>query len=342
MELNEILSQAPKNSIITDNLIKAYSKINSSRYKKILCSISGGADSDVILDICSKCDNDNKIEYVWFDTGIEYQATKDHLKYLEDKYGITIIPYRSKNTVPVSCLKYGQPFLSKQCSEMISRLQKHNFDFENDGTKSYEELVDKYPNCKGGLKWWCCHNERSIRLTIHNNSWLKEFMLQNPPTFRISSSCCKYAKKNVSHEIHKKNDYDLDITGIRRAEGGMRAIAYKSCFDSGEDVYDKYRPIFWYKDSDRKEYEESFDVTHSRCYTEYGFSRTGCAGCPFGGKELEYELAAIEKYEPRLYKAVNNIFKDSYEYTRQYYQFRDEMNEKYGTYQAYLRMNISA
>ena len=36
----------------------------------------------------------------------------------------------------------------------------------------------------------------------------------------------------------------------------------------------------------------------------------------------------MKKYEPKLYKAVNNIFKDSYEYTRKYREFCREMNLK--------------
>ena len=51
MELFEILEDCPKNQIIGDNLVRAYSKINNQKYKKILCSISGGSDSDVMLEI---------------------------------------------------------------------------------------------------------------------------------------------------------------------------------------------------------------------------------------------------------------------------------------------------
>ena len=40
-----------------------------------------------MLDILSKVDTEHKVIYVWFDTGIEYQATKNHLNYLEEKYG---------------------------------------------------------------------------------------------------------------------------------------------------------------------------------------------------------------------------------------------------------------
>ena len=49
--LDELLDACPRNQIIGDNLIRAWSKINSPKYKKIVCSISGGSDSDVMLDI---------------------------------------------------------------------------------------------------------------------------------------------------------------------------------------------------------------------------------------------------------------------------------------------------
>ena len=67
-------------------------------------------------------------------------------------------------------------------------------------------------------------------------------------------------------------------------------------------------------------------ITHSKCYTEYGLKRTGCAGCPFG-RDFEQELDVIANYEPKLYKAVNNIFGDSYEYTRKYREFVKRMEE---------------
>lgn len=41
-DINEILSNAPMNKVIGDNLIRAYSIINDDRYKNILCSVSGG------------------------------------------------------------------------------------------------------------------------------------------------------------------------------------------------------------------------------------------------------------------------------------------------------------
>lgn len=125
--IEELLQGCPVNSIIGDNLIRAWSKINSSKYLYILCSISGGSDSDDMLDIVYRCDKSNKVKYVWFDTGLEYSATKEHLEYLENKYDITIDSYKAIKPIPLSCKRYGQPFLSKQVSEFIQRLQKHNF-----------------------------------------------------------------------------------------------------------------------------------------------------------------------------------------------------------------------
>lgn len=298
--------------------------INNDKYdKRLVCSISGGSDSDIMLDIVYRCDKNNKVDYVWFDTGLEYQATKDHLQYLENKYNITIIKKRPKVPIPKSCKEYGQPFTSKHpVSEYMSRLQKHDFKWED---KPFEELYKEYPKCKAALQWWCNLNQ-SDRFNICRNKWLKEFIIQNHPNFKISNKCCKYAKKDLIHNLIKEYGYDLNIFGVRKAEGGIRATSYKNCFDEA-DGCDNYRPIFWYKDSDKKEYEEYYEVIHSRCYTEYDLKRTGCCDCPYG-RDFEDELDVIKKYEPKLYKAVNYIFQDSYEYTRKYREFRKMMENK--------------
>lgn len=100
MELSEIIDTCPVDEIIGDNLIIAYSKINSILYRKIVCTVSGGYDSDIVLDICVKCDKDKKIEYVWFDTGLEYEATKRHLRELEKN---TELRYKPKSEEANTC-----------------------------------------------------------------------------------------------------------------------------------------------------------------------------------------------------------------------------------------------
>ena len=76
-----------------------------------------------MLDLCEQFDESKKITYVYFDTGLEFEATKRHLNYLEERYGVTIHRVRAEKPIPVCCKIYGQPFISKQVSEWIERLQ---------------------------------------------------------------------------------------------------------------------------------------------------------------------------------------------------------------------------
>lgn len=323
MKLSEFLEISPDNHEIANAFAKTQQYL--AKCERAQCSISGGADSDVMLDIVTKADEENKVTYVFFNTGIEYEATKKHLKYLQEKYGIEIKEYKAKAPVPLACRKHGQPFLSKYISEVISRLQRHGFKWENE---PFEELYKKYPKCKSALRWWCNeHGERS-KFNINYSPYLKEFMIENPPDFIISNKCCNYAKKHVAKEALKEEACDLAMVGVRKAEGGVRGAAYKSCFsDATAKNVANFRPLFWFTNADKREYENIFDVTHSECYTKYGLDRTGCAGCPFG-KDFEKELEIIKEFEPKLYTAVNNIFGKSYEYTRKYYAYRKEAKER--------------
>lgn len=166
------------------------------------------------------------------------------------------------------------------------------------------------------------------RFSIGRNSWLKEFMIANPPNFRISNKCCDYAKKKPAKLLIQKYDADLEIIGVRKAEGGIRSASYKTCFsESRSKGCNSYRPVFWYTDGDKKVYEEFYGIRHSRCYTEYGMKRTGCVGCPYSPKVME-ELEIIRKFEPALYTAAQHIFGDSYEYTRKYREFQKMMKQK--------------
>jgi 3'-phosphoadenosine 5'-phosphosulfate sulfotransferase (PAPS reductase)/FAD synthetase len=289
-------------------------------YNNIAVSISGGSDSDIMIDMFTKCDDDKKVKYVFFNTGLEYQATKNHLDFLEKKYNIKIDREKAIKSIPTSCKQYGQPFLSKHVSEMMSRLQRHEFKWED---KSYEELIKEYPKCKSALDWWCNTKGENSTFNISRNKLLKEFIILNPPNFKISNKCCKYAKKDVGLKYNKINNIKLNVVGVRKAEGGVRATRYKNCFDKKIDSYDQYRPLFFFTDKDKLEYKNFFDVKYSDCYEVWGMKRTGCVGCPYG-RELQQELELVKQYEPKLYKAVCNVFKDSYTYTEQYYKFREE------------------
>lgn len=322
-DLFEILHTTP-NPIVADAFVITNAKLK--RYENISVSISGGSDSDIMLDMTAKLDTDKYIKYVFFDTGLEYQATKEHLEFLENKYGIKIDRVKAVKPIPMACRQYGQPFISKRVSNMIKRLQTNNFKWEDE---DFDTLYKKYPKCKVALKWWCNEWPKSKKgyesqFNINNNKWLKEFMVANPPDFKISDDCCEWAKKKPAHKYKKEHDIELSMVGVRKAEGGNRTTRYKTCFSEDIKGVAEYRPIFWFKNEDKEAYEETYDVTHSKCYSCYGLTRTGCAGCPFG-RDFEQELEVIKKYEPKLFKAVNKIFGDSYEYTRKYREFAERM-----------------
>lgn len=318
----DLLDSAPTFEIQTA-FTKGYQMI-AQVYEKISVSISGGADSDVVMDFVERIPHDSaKVRYVFFDTGMEFQATKEQLDFLEQKYGVVIHRERAVVPVPLGVRRYGQPFLAKQVSEFIERLQRHGFKWED---RPFDELYAEYPKCKAGLRWWCNAWGEGSRFNISNWACLKEFMMANPPTFKISPKCCEGAKKKTAKQFQENSDADLSVQGVRKSEGGARSTAIKSCFSQNMGAVDTYRPIFWFSQSDKEAYCEAYGVTHSRCYTEYGLPRTGCACCPFGSN-FENELKAAEQYEPKLYKAALKVFGDSYEYTRAYRKFKEEKDQ---------------
>ena len=81
VDLDELIQNAPDNFVIQNALIKCAEVIDS--HEKIMCSASGGDDSDVMLDMIIRCGGKEKTTFVFFDTGVEYQATLRHLDFFD-------------------------------------------------------------------------------------------------------------------------------------------------------------------------------------------------------------------------------------------------------------------
>lgn len=290
-----------------------------------LVSVSGGADSDVMLDLTERvrtvasCD----VEYVWLDTGLEYRATRRHVGELESRYGVRIGRRRADVTIPVCCKRHGEPFFSKYVSEMLRCLQSIRFQWEDE---PYDVLLGRYGAQTSALKWWCdawTSTDEPGWYDIGRTKWLKEFIIEHPPDFAVSAECCKHAKKRPSRAIERESGADVLMLGVRRAEGGVRA-AHKTCFDRGHGI-DTYRPLFWLTDADRAWYARRFGVTHSDCYRVWGFKRTGCVGCPLNSRH-DADLTIAGRYEPNMERAARAVFADAYEYDRQWREYRDWRN----------------
>lgn len=116
--------------------------------------ISGGADSDVMIDLCERVRQVQPMDitYDFSDTGIEYAATKEHLDYLEDRYGVKIDRTRATKSIPLCCHSYGQPFVSKMVAHHLHILQRHGFEWDD---MPLALLKAKYPDAPvSTLRWW--------------------------------------------------------------------------------------------------------------------------------------------------------------------------------------------
>lgn len=168
----------------TETIANAFEKTKRylSNHSKIVCSVSGGADSDIMLDMIYRLDTEKKVEYVFIDTGLEMQATKDHIEYLKAKYGIDIKTVRPKEPIPYAVKKYGLPFKSKIISDYMHRLQLNNFAWVD---KPFEVLLKEYPKCKTALAWWC--NKKVGQNNINSTPLLKEFLISTPPDLLLTT-----------------------------------------------------------------------------------------------------------------------------------------------------------
>lgn len=286
-------------------------------HNSICVSVSGGSDSDVIVHLIAKHFPEylSKIHFVFADTGVEYQATYEHLDYLKRRYGIEIETVRGM-PIPIAVRTYGIPFISKRVSDYLGRLLKKGFNFEEN------PFYEDYKGCRVGLRWWKNDFGEKSRFNIERNRGLKEFLINKKPNIAISCKCCEVSKKEPLKKFQKKVKADLIITGERKSEGGSRAGAHKSCFETNKGI-DRYMPL-WFWDNETKEYYKAKEgIVNSDCYEVYGMRRTGCVGCPFSLKRAE-ELEIIQKYEPKLYKACMNIFGESYRLTDEYNAFRNK------------------
>jgi 3'-phosphoadenosine 5'-phosphosulfate sulfotransferase (PAPS reductase)/FAD synthetase len=157
-DFNVLLESAPQNLSIVDTLLKARAVLG--RHRRTAVSVSGGSDSDIMLDIIEQVRPEStEIAYIFFDTGLEYAATKRHLDETEQKYGLTIERRKPRKPIPTACREYGVPFICKDVSEMLNRLQKHRFDW-NDTPE--ESTIEKYGRCASALDWYFDRRSLSV------------------------------------------------------------------------------------------------------------------------------------------------------------------------------------
>lgn len=310
-----------------------------------ICSYSGGSDSDIMIDLIERTRtlfNLPPITYVFFNTGLEMKATKDHVKAVADKYGVDVQTIRPQISIVQASRKYGIPFVSKIMSGGFEEWQKKNIPLtiadeyaaaENKQAKR-AELSKRYPHCESLINFLCCCNSEgdprpNIQLVINSSKYMLDFIKEYPPDFKVSAKCCDYCKKQPAHNIQK--GYEMIITGERRDEGGMRSVPRKDCttmcFTETSNGQFRLRPLYYVSDNDKAWYKEYYNIRYSDAYEVYGLTRTGCCGCPISYKAID-DLNKIAPYEPNVVKASWAIFGKSYEYRQKYNEYKKERMQK--------------
>lgn len=315
------------------------------QHPKAICSYSGGADSDILIDVIERTREIFSlppVKYAFFNTGLEMQATKDHVRATAEKYGVEIETFRPKVNIVTASRKYGIPFVSKIMSAGLSEWQKkgiplsiaEEYDQAEDKAAKRKELKERYPGCESVINFLCCCNSAgeprpNIQLVINSSKYMRDFIGECPPDFQISAKCCDYCKKQLAHSVQK--DYDMIITGERRAEGGMRSVPRKDntalCFTETSSGQYRLRPLYYVTDADKAWYKDYYGIRYSDAYEVYGLTRTGCCGCPISYKAVE-DLEKIRPYEPNVVKASWNIFGKSYVYRAKYNDYKKKRMEE--------------
>jgi 3'-phosphoadenosine 5'-phosphosulfate sulfotransferase (PAPS reductase)/FAD synthetase len=310
-----------------------------TEHPNAICSYSGGSDSDIMLHMIEtvrKTFNLPPIQYCFFNTGLEMDATKRHVRDMESIYGITITKCRPKKGIVQAAREHGIPFISKIVSNGLEGVQKKNIPLSiaaeymsaKDKATKRADLRVRYPKCESIVNFLCGCNSAgeprpNIQLVINSSKHLLNFIIEHPIPFNVSAKCCDYCKKQVAH--HAQKTFDMVITGERRDEGGMRSVPRKDntsmCFSETADRKYRLRPLYYMSDADKRWYKEYYGIRYSDAYEVYGLTRTGCCGCSISAKATA-DLEKIRPFEPNLAKAAWNVFGDSYKYRQQYNEYK--------------------
>ena len=137
-----------------------------TEHPNAICSYSGGSDSDIMIDLIERTRELfglPPVKYVFFNTGLEMKATKDHVKEVAKKYGVEIEEVRPKVNIVKATREHGVPFVSKIMSAGLEGWQKKDVpltiadEYANaeDKETKRKELRERYPKCESVINFLC-------------------------------------------------------------------------------------------------------------------------------------------------------------------------------------------
>ena len=236
----------------------------------VYVAFSGGKDSTVLLHIVRSLYPD--IPAVFCDTGLEYPAIKEFVRSIDN-----VVWLKPKYTFKEVIEKYGYPVISKEQATYIE-------DYRNAKSEKTKEK-----------RWNGTPVKKRFKIS---EKW--KFMVDAP--FKISGRCCKYLKKNPSHEYEKQTGRKA-ILGIMASDSNNRGITYQQ---HGCNMADHRPPQSWplafWTDEDIWEYIRTKNIPYCKIY-DTGIKRTGCVFFMFGlhlQKPNRFEL--LKQTHPKLWE----------------------------------------
>lgn len=289
--------------LLQDRITKIKTTINYYNEKNFYIGYSGGKDSTILSEMIDIALPNNKIPRVYIDTGIELETIKKFVKSKTEHDNRFIIVKPTKNIREI-LEKNGYPFKSKSHSEMVSRFQTSG------ELKSVLQYQGKSPD---GKKPWSPQQTCPKILLYQFN---KVFNI------KISDRCCIELKEKPIKEWAKKNNKTINISGIRKEEGGRRRTSKCVVFNNGK--LKQFNPLSIVTSDFIQWFIDKYKIKICDIYNDpYNFERTGCKGCPFN-VDLQNELEILKKYFPNEYKQCEIIWKPIYEeYRRIGYRLKE-------------------
>lgn len=279
---------------------------------KIYLSFSGGKDSTVVAHLIKMAKLPIDIPFVFANTRIELDATVEFVKNFDYPNIVITLPRKPFGQI---LKEYGKPAMSKQKSQVMYTYQ-NNID---------DPLIYDYPDeptrklgaVRASISGQAEAN--GIPKGFRTNSAIakKHFHMLHPERieeYKIANKCCEYMKKKPFNDFVKENGMKGGFNGMRPlAEGGVRKIAYgdKACTHVKANGFVAVMPIFDWTDELLSEFIQTYDIRLSKAYEVYGYSRTGCIGCPFA-LDIADNLKRLHEHEPKKYKATMGFLKDVY------------------------------
>ena len=271
-----------------------------------ICFFSGGSDGDILTDIVERVRTQifpglPPVDYAFFNTGLEMEAIKRHVKETEARYGIKIDTHRPKRNMVLATHDIGLPFVSKIVSAGLDGVQRKQIPLTiadeyaaaEDKVAKLAELNARYPKCESEINFLCGCNSKGkprphIQLVINGSADMIDFLKKTPIPFKVSAKCCDICKKEVAHRIQK--EYEMVITCERGSEGGMRSVprtdSSSMCFTETANSTYTLRPLYYVTDEDKAWYKEHYNIRYSDAYEVYELTRTGWCGCPISSRAV--------------------------------------------------------